>query len=62
MYMALPYQICRFLKGKTSSQRLPVLPMQGAQGSIPGQGTRSHLLQLKIPQAAMKTQCNQINI
>ena len=40
----------------------PVLPVQGAQGSVPGQGTRSHMLQLKIPHAAMKTQCNQINI
>ena len=40
----------------------PVLPVQGAQGSVPGQGIRSHMLQLKIPHAAMKTQCNQINI
>ena len=40
----------------------------GGQGSIPDQGTRSQMLQLrihvpqlKIPHAATKTQCNQIN-
>ena len=47
-----------------------MLPMQGAWGSISGQGTRSHMLQLKIllPQwrskilcAATKTQRSQIN-
>ena len=38
------------------------IPNAGSLGSIPGQGTRSHMLQLKIPYAAMKTQCNQINI
>ena len=32
----------------------------GDQGSIPGQGTRSHILQLKIPSAKTKTQCHQI--
>ena len=36
-------------------------PMQGARGSIAGQGTRSHLPQLKIPWAATKTQQSQIN-
>ena len=35
-------------------------PNAGAPGSIPGQGTRSHMLQLKILHAATKTQCNQI--
>ena len=30
-------------------------------GSIPGQGTRSHMPQLKILHAATKTQCSQIN-
>ena len=43
-------------------------PMQGAQGLIPGQGTRSHMPQLRVhmPQlkilsATTKTWCNQIN-
>ena len=43
-------------------------PNVGALGSIPGQGTRSHLpqlrvrmLQLKIPRAATKNQRSQIN-
>ena len=31
-------------------------------GSIPGQGTRSHMPQLKIPSAAAKTWSSQINI
>ena len=31
------------------------------QGSIPGQGTRSHVLQLDIPHAIIKTWCSQIN-
>ena len=35
--------------------------MQGAQGSIPIQGTRSHMLQLKILNAATKTWLSQIN-
>ena len=35
--------------------------MQGGLGSIPGQGTRSHMLQLKILHAATKTQRKQIN-
>ena len=35
--------------------------MQGGLGSIPGQGTRSHMLQLKILHAATKTQREQIN-
>ena len=30
-------------------------------GFSPGQGTRSHILQLKSMQATMKTQCSQIN-
>ena len=30
-------------------------------GSIPGQGTRSHMPQLKIPRAATKTWCSEIN-
>ena len=33
----------------------------GGPGSIPGQGTRSHMPQLKIPHTATKTQCSQIN-
>ena len=32
------------------------IPNIGDPGSIPGQGTRSHMLQLKIPHAATKTQ------
>ena len=43
-------------------------PNLGGLGSIPGQGTRSHMMQLRIcmPQlkilcAATKTLCNQIN-
>ena len=35
-------------------------PIAGGLGSIPDQGTRSHMLQLKIPRAATKTQCSQI--
>ena len=34
-------------------------PNAGGLGSIPGQGTRSHMLQLKIPHAATKTQRSQ---
>ena len=43
-------------------------PNTGGPGSIPGQGTRSHMpplsskvqmLQLKIPHATTKTQCSQ---
>ena len=37
-------------------------PNAGGTGSIPVQGTRSHMLQLKILHAAMKTQHSQINI
>ena len=44
-------------------------PNSGGLGSIPGQGTRSHMPQLrvrmpqlKIPHAATKTRCSQINI
>ena len=33
----------------------------GGLGLIPGQGTRSHMLQLKILHAATKTQHSQIN-
>ena len=33
----------------------------GGMGLIPGQGTRSHLLQLKILHAATKAWCSQIN-
>ena len=36
-------------------------PNAGGPGSIPGQGTRSCMPQLKIPSAATKTQCSQIN-
>ena len=36
-------------------------PKAGCLGSIPGQGTRYHMLQLKIPNAATKTQNSQIN-
>ena len=32
------------------------LPMQGVGVSIPGQGTRSHMPQLKIPLAATETE------
>ena len=35
-------------------------PNAGGPGSILGQGTRSHMLQLKkIPRAATKTRCSQ---
>ena len=37
-----------------------VLPVQG-RGLVPGQGTRTHKPQLKIPHAATNTQCRQIN-
>ena len=36
-------------------------PNAGGLGSIPGQGTRSHMAQLKTPHAALKTEghvCN----
>ena len=36
-------------------------PNAGGLGLTPGQGTRSHMLQLKNPHSAMKTWCNQIN-
>ena len=36
-------------------------PNAGGLGSIPGQGTRSHMLQLKILHSATKTGCSQIN-
>ena len=36
-------------------------PNAGGLGSIPGQGTRSHMLQLKILHATIKTRCSQIN-
>ena len=35
--------------------------MQGALGSIPGQGTRYHMSQPKFPHVATRTQCSQIN-
>ena len=38
-----------------------VLPMPGGLGLILGQGTRSHMLQLKILCAATKTWCSYIN-
>ena len=38
--------------------RLPA-PSAGGLGLIPGQGTRSHMLQLKILLAATKVQCSQ---
>ena len=48
-----------------------MLPVQGAQGSILGRGTTSHMLQLKslpmlqgrpkISHATTKTQCSQVN-
>ena len=38
-----------------------VLAMEGGWCSIPGQGARSHMLQLKIPNAAAKIACSQIN-
>ena len=48
--------------GKSLSRDFPgglgaktALSMQWGLGSIPGQGTRSHRLQLKIPRAATKT-------
>ena len=37
-------------------------PNAGGPGSIPGQGTRSHVLQLKITHSATKTWSSQINI
>ena len=44
-------------------------PIAGGPGSIPDQGTRSHLPQLRVhmlklrfPHTATKTQCSQINI
>ena len=38
-----------------------MLPGQGGSDSIPGQGTRSHMPQLKILCAITKTQHSQIN-
>ena len=35
-------------------------PHAGGPGVIPGQGTRSHIPQLKIPRAATKAWCSQI--
>ena len=39
----------------------PCVPNAGGPSSIPGQGTRSYIIQLKIPHAATKIRCNQIN-
>ena len=36
-------------------------PNAGDLGLIPGQGTRSHMLQLKILHATTKTQGSQVN-
>ena len=36
-------------------------PNTGIPGSTPGQGARSHVWQLKIPHAASRTQCSQMN-
>ena len=38
-----------------------VAPKTGGLGSIPGQGARSHMSQLKILRAATKTQLSQLN-
>ena len=38
----------------------PHTPNAGDLGLIPGQATRSPILQLKIPHASTKTQCSQI--
>ena len=35
-------------------------PSAGGPGSIPGRGTRGHMLQLKISQATMETWCSRI--
>ena len=35
-------------------------PKAGGLGSVPGQGTRSHMLQLNVLSAAAKTWCSQI--
>ena len=40
--------------------RLCALNAEGL-GSIPGQGTRACMPQLKVPHAAAKTRCTQIN-
>ena len=37
-------------------------PKAGGPGSIPGHGTRSHMLQLKVPYDVTKTQRSQINM
>ena len=37
------------------------IPNAGGLNSIPGQGTRSHMPQIKIPHATTKTQHSQIN-
>ena len=44
-----------------SSGLRPYPSNAGGMGSIPGQGTRSHIWQLKIPHAATKIHCSQIN-
>ena len=36
-------------------------PSAGGRSLIPGQGTRSHMLQVKIPSATTKTHCSQKN-
>ena len=38
-----------------------LLPNAAGWGLFPGQGTRSHMPQLKIPRAATETQGSQIN-
>ena len=51
--------------GKVTSGNFPGNPLlrlrasnAGVLGSIPGQGTRSHIPQLKILHASTKTQCS----
>ena len=41
--------------------KTPHSQRRGGMDSIPGQGTRSHMLQLKIPHTKTKTQRSQIN-
>ena len=41
--------------------KTPCFQCRGALGSIPGQGTKFHTLQLKVPSVTTKTQHSQIN-
>ena len=55
-------EIQKILKTRVVQQLRLHAPNSGSQGSMPGQGTRAHTLQLKSLYSAAKTQCSQTNV